>query len=284
LLFSGVLVKFDKLHRNKLSSYEFVPAIGDMMAARWSFEALAVEQFKNNRYERNFFKYNMEISQNEWYANYLINTLKKDLWECQQYKDSIQQRSTFKDNFTKLNFYISHLTGLAGFGSVPEELKASMNKEKFNSKVAKEARKYLDSLAFQFRYFRKNNMALRDSDFKSIEAKIGKEGLLDLKNNFENRELKRLVTDEISKEKSIETTEKIIQKYEPVYMKPVSKYGRAQFYAPYKQIGNTTIDTFWFNILVLWFVTLVLYIALYYNLLQKAVTYFENLQFAKSDR
>ena len=284
LLFSGVLVKFDKLHRNKLSSYEFVPAIGDMMAARWSFEALAVEQFKNNRYERNFFKYNMEISQNEWYANYLINILKKDLWECQQYKDSIQQRSTFKDNFTKLNFYISHLTGLAGFGSVPEELKASMNKEKFNSKVAKEAEKYLDSLAFQFRYFRKNNMALRDSDFKSIEAKIGKEGLLDLKNNFENRELKRLVTDEISKEKSIETTEKIIQKYEPVYMKPVSKYGRAQFYAPYKQIGNTTIDTFWFNILVLWFVTLVLYIALYYNLLQKAVTYFENLQFAKSDR
>jgi hypothetical protein len=26
------------------------------MAARWAFEALAVEQFKNNKFEKNFFK------------------------------------------------------------------------------------------------------------------------------------------------------------------------------------------------------------------------------------
>jgi ABC transport system ATP-binding/permease protein len=66
-------------------------------------------------------------------------------------------------------------------------------------------------------------------------------------------------------------------------MKATSKYGRAHFYAPFKMIGNIEIDTFLFNILVLWFVTLVLYIILYYNLLQKAVTYFENLRFLKSD-
>ena len=50
------------------------------MAARWSFEALAVEQFKNNKYERNFFRYNLEISQNDWYSAFLINdALKIDL-------------------------------------------------------------------------------------------------------------------------------------------------------------------------------------------------------------
>ena len=67
-------------------------------------------------------------------------------------------------------------------------------------------------------------------------------------------------------------------------MKPSSKYGRAQFYAPYKLIGNQKIDTFWFNILVLWFVTFVLYIALYFNLLQKIVLYLENLQVSISER
>ena len=50
LLFSGVLVKYDKLHINSRASNEYVPFIGEMMPARWSFEALAVEQFKNNRY------------------------------------------------------------------------------------------------------------------------------------------------------------------------------------------------------------------------------------------
>ena len=52
----------------------------------------------------------------------------------------------------------------------------------------------------------------------------------------------------------IETPDRIIQKFAPVYMRPVSKYGRAHFYAPYKKIGNITIDTFWFNIIVLWIV------------------------------
>jgi len=66
LLFSGVIVKFDKLHQSRFTSGEYVPVIGDLMAARWSFEALAVEQFKNNRYERNFFKSNIEKSQNDW--------------------------------------------------------------------------------------------------------------------------------------------------------------------------------------------------------------------------
>ena len=72
LLFSGVFVKFDKLHQGSFTSSEFVPVIGDMMPARWSFEALAVEQFKNNKYEKNFFRYNMEISQNDWYSAILI--------------------------------------------------------------------------------------------------------------------------------------------------------------------------------------------------------------------
>jgi hypothetical protein len=36
-------------------------------------------------------------------------------------------------------------------------------------------------------------------------------------------------------------------------------------------IGNTAIDTLWFNIMVLWLVSLILYIALYFKLLKKAV-------------
>jgi hypothetical protein len=54
-------------------------------------------------------------------------------------------------------------------------------------------------------------------------------------------------------------------------MMPTSKSGRTHFYAPYKQIGSIKIDTYWFNLLVLWLVSFGLYIALYYNLLQKLI-------------
>ncbi len=61
ILFSGVIVKFDKLHKN-LTSYEYVPIIGDMMTSRWAYEALAVEQFKGNRFQKNFFEFDKKIS------------------------------------------------------------------------------------------------------------------------------------------------------------------------------------------------------------------------------
>jgi hypothetical protein len=145
-----------------------------MMAARWSFEALAVEQYKNNKYEKNFFSYDMQISQNEWYASFLIDALKRDLWECQIYKDSIQYREIVVDNFKKLNYYIDKLEGLTGFESDSGEWKVSLNEENFNSSVAKETKNYLDSLGRQFRHFRNEAMASKDSVAKSLIAKIRK--------------------------------------------------------------------------------------------------------------
>ena len=284
LLFSGVFVKFDKLHQGNFTSSEFVPVIGDMMPARWSFEALAVEQFKNNKYEKNFFKYNMEISQNDWYSAFLINRLKVDLKECRIHNDSLSYRQTVNDDFYKLNYYIEKLNGLAGFASIRGNWKASLNVENFNPEAAKEAGKYLDSLSGHFRKVRKRYLDRRDSVYNSIEAKIGTQELMKLEKNYSNKQLEMYVLDRLRVDQSIETKQRIIQKYEPGYMKPTSKDGRAHFYAPYKQIGEIKIDTFWFDLLVLWFVTLVLYIALYFNLLQKLVTWFENLRLKESDK
>jgi ABC transport system ATP-binding/permease protein len=275
LLFSGVMVKFDKLRSHDQASYEFVPVIGDMMTARWAFEALAVEQFKNNRFERNFFRYNAEISQNEWYSIFLINqSLKTDLWKCKVFKDSTRYRSELKDNFYKLNYYIERLNSLAGFGQIKGKWKDSLNIELFNSGVASRTEHYLDSLAGHFRSIRKANMILKDS----AELKIGREKYNELKENYTNKRLNQFVLNEDAPQKSIETSRKIIQKFEPAYMKPVSKYGRAQFYAPYKQMGEMHIDTFWFNILVLWVLNIILYIALYFKVLQKAIICFGSLR------
>jgi hypothetical protein len=279
LLFSGVLVKFDRLHKSIFSTYEYVPVIGDMMAARWSFEALAVQQFKKNKYEKLFFRYNLGISQNDWYANYLVNTLKHDLWICGKYKDSLQYKPTVTANLNKLGLYIGKLNEITGTGTDSRKWKTALNEKSFNPGVARETEKYLDSLAGHFRKERKYWMALKDE----AEKKTGKEVLVDLRNNYENSKLRELLLDELVPEKTFETPDKIIQKYQPVYMKPVSGYGRAHFYAPYKMIGSAKIDTFWFNIMVLWLVTLALFIALCYNVLQKIFTYFEKGRFTRAD-
>jgi hypothetical protein len=284
LLFSGTIVKFDKLHKSNLSSYEYVPVIGDLMTTRWSYEALAVEQFKNNKYERNFFNYNMGQSQNNWYSVFLINILQGYLKECEILRDSLPYRQMITDNFYKLNYYIDNLNDLAGFGPIQGSWKANLNIEKFDSESEKEAKLYLDSLAGQFNKFRKQNIDLYNSVCTSIEAKSGRDKLIYLRNNYYNKYLERAVLDLLRVDQSVETPTRIIQKYEPGYMRPTSKTGRAHFYAPYKQIGNNKIDTYWFNLMVLWVVNLFLYITLYYNILQKLITFFENLKFTDPER
>jgi ABC transport system ATP-binding/permease protein len=284
LLFSGVLVKFDKLHQGKYTSVAFTPVIGDLMAARWSFEAMAVEQFKNNRYEKNIFKFKLEESQNYWYSSFLIEALEKDLWRSYHYKDSADYRNVSKDNLRKLDYYINQLTHLAGINDVPENVKGYLNTGQIDSTVNEDVKRYLDRLGGKFSLEFKKFRYMEDSVNRLIDTNIGGGEFINLKNNYYNRQLENYVLDRYRIDQFIETNDRIIQKYEPGYMKPLSNYGRAHLYAPYKLIGNTKIDTFWFDLMILWIVSAILYLILYLNILQKLAPYFERLKLRESDK
>ncbi|MDT8402383.1 MAG: ABC transporter permease, partial [Bacteroidales bacterium] len=275
LLFSGVLIKFDKLNISSSSSYEYVPVLGDLMTARWSFEALAVKQFKDNRYEKLFFEYDMEESRNEWYASFLVSDLEKKLQECLLYKDSADYQADVIDNFTKLDRYIDHLSLLAG--TDPGPWKEKLDIETFNAGVEKQASLYLDSLKGYFHSRRNSATRMKDSVKASIISDCGKEELVSLRNNYENEWLNERVLDIDNREKIFESGDKIIRKYEPGFMKATSRFGRAHFYAPVKRIGSLETDTYVFNLLVIWLGSLILYIALYFKLFRKAIGYFEKL-------
>jgi hypothetical protein len=117
----------------------------------------------------------------------------------------------------------------------------------------------------------------------SLEAIIGKDGMLELRESYENKWLKELVLGYNMIEKISETRDKIIIKGQPGYMDPTSKTGRAHFYAPVKKIGNIRIDTHWFNILFIWIGSSGLYLVLYYNLIRRLLEYFENLRLPKPE-
>ncbi|MBL0341795.1 MAG: hypothetical protein IPP71_13160 [Bacteroidetes bacterium] len=56
------MVKFENLNPN-VTSQTKVPFIGEVMASRWAFEALAINSYKNNAYESHFFEVDKEISE-----------------------------------------------------------------------------------------------------------------------------------------------------------------------------------------------------------------------------
>ena len=285
LLFGGVIVKFDKLHKS-LTSYEYVPLIGDLMASRWAYEALSVEQFKNNEYERNFFSIEQEISNSDFYASFLIPDLQKKLTLLEinihtknNEEQTIQYFDLFKDQIQLLNLSVPSIQ----FNSLDK-----LNIKSFSELVAREFKNYLGELNTYFNRKKTKAMTERDNKYKELVVQFGgkeagKEVLIRLKEDFHNASLADVVLNRKEINKIVEKNNRLIRKSTPIYMNPTSVTGRAHFYAPVKKIGNQSFDTLWFNIVVIWVISFILYLTLYYDLIKKAVTLVENIRLRQPD-
>ena len=71
--------------------------------------------------------------------------------------------------------------------------------------------------------------------------------------------------------------DRLYQKSNPIYLDPTQKFIKAQFYAPRKQIFGYYYNTFWVNIIVIWLMTLGLYIVLYFRLMKRFLDFIEEI-------
>lgn len=280
LLFSGVLVKYEKLHLTNFSSREYVPVIGDLMTARWSFEALAVAQFRDNAYERQYFSTRAEVSR-QTYNIMLVDRLENYLQQVSVLKGREEYRDEMESRFLKLNYYIDELSGSAGI--VPGQWTGDLSPERFSPETGKLAGMCLDSLKGIYSGYKKQALRAENEVTNRLCATLGEEGLVKLREDYENRWLRDLVLSHDRKEVMDETREKIIRKFEPAYMDATSKYGRAHFYAPDKRIGELKTDTYWFNMAVIWLGSLFFYIILCYNMIRKFLEYLETMRLPKAE-
>ena len=147
LLLSGAIVPFDKLNP-AISSRENVPLVGNLMTSRWSFEALAVEQFKNNRYEKIFYENDKKLSHFAYLTAYVIPTLKSELDVCQRNIFKGENVKTTANYFEILKNEIPTLQQEAGFKSFP--LLSALNKNQLNDSIVRNTKLFLDSLSRNF--------------------------------------------------------------------------------------------------------------------------------------
>jgi hypothetical protein len=101
-----------------------------------------------------------------------------------------------------------------------------------------------------------------------------KDKVLDLKQTNSNKAVADLVTNRNGLEQIVRVKNRLVQLKDPVYRMPESRVGRAHFYSAYKRLGNVLLETFWFNLGFIWLTTLMLYIALRWNLFRRFVDSF----------
>jgi ABC-type multidrug transport system ATPase subunit len=277
ILLSGTIVKFDKLH-GKLTSELYPPVIADLMPSRWAYEALAVTQFRDNAYEKQIFKIEQRESRYSFIINYHIPELISIIDDCRTYL--IKDETTGQEK-TKI---INHLLLLKNEIKKIEKKTDISPPVSFNkltpATISQSSNSALWSYFGKIRrmYARKLDKTLYEKD-QVIEAysqySENNMSWSDFRAKYHNKALAELVKRKKNPEKIIQKDHKLYRKFEPIYKKPDLKNGRAEFYSPTKRIGDDFyMNTVTFNILVIWIFIALLYIFLYFNLLERGLSLF----------
>ncbi|MCK5463409.1 MAG: ATP-binding cassette domain-containing protein, partial [Bacteroidales bacterium] len=308
LLLSGVTVKFDDLHKS-ITSKVYVPAIGDMMASRWAYEALAVEQAKNNRFDRNFYLYDQRKSEAKFMVSFLIPRLLNKLDECNRNLGVDGDQQVLEANLALLYREVKKMGINPDIFEFEHEERLNMNDfdesyamdledwltyyvlDQFkdvsttSSRQIDEALKNLtDSLGSEEVFGSRQEYPhdlLNEEELSELTDSLGNEAIIRLKQDYHNERLAEQVTNYQEVTKILEINGRLVQKGDPIYLIPESNLGRAHFYAPYKRFNNQLTDTKWFNLLVLWGFSFLVYIALLLDLFRKFINYINSLKFRR---
>jgi hypothetical protein len=265
IILSGVMVKFEKLNPN-ISSPVSIPLYGEFITARWGYEALAVKQFMNNKYEQPLYPFEKEMSKAVFKKEYwnveikgaldnIINDLEKGMKDKEFRDDVLLVSNEIKKQLIitpEINFtYTDQLTP-----------------DKITSAIANAALSYVESI--RKLYVNLYNDASNRKEY--LKSKFIGENLqkyLKLRDDYFNKSLEEFVKDKNESTKTIVYKGELVQKLDPIFMDSKYDFIRAHFYAPEKNVFGLKVDTYIVNVVVLWVMTFFLYLALYFRLLKK---------------
>ncbi|MDH5396885.1 MAG: ATP-binding cassette domain-containing protein [Cyclobacteriaceae bacterium] len=283
MILSGLLFSFDKLNEI-ISTKGKVPIVADMMASRWAYEAMAVHQFQNNYYESPYFNLEKIEAMADYKAAYLVEELKKKrkfISENIEAQNDSLNRIILKDlKIIRENLegerFVKGLQGL--------NLAQDLTLEKY-AIIDKQLSTYLDDYKQYYQKLFNNTVDKKEQMIAFFEGKEGMDyNLNEFKNKYHNESLADLVTNVTEKDRIIEYKGKLIRQYKPVFNNPEPNGPldyRAHFFAPKKNFFGIFVDTYLFDAIVIWIMTLILYFTLYFELLKKIIEGFGKIQWIK---
>ncbi len=269
LILSGVVVDFNKLN-SAFSNEKKVPLIGELMASRWAYEAIAVTQFRDNPHNAQFYDLDRTIAQNTFKSIYYIKFLQDNLTWCHTNPDNaiVEQKLRLIQEEIKKE--------LSVFGTDKFLNVEKLTKDQFSNEVYTEAQEFLGALQRVYNNRRKEAKTELDTKIAGMTSTEEKEAVFyGMKSQYENDRINYMLRNIGTKKRIVESNGELVQKIYPIYARNVSPTHaldfRTNFYYPEKYFAGIYVDTRTFNTMVIWSMTLFLFIALYYDWLRKLV-------------
>ncbi|MCG8411780.1 MAG: ATP-binding cassette domain-containing protein [Bacteroidales bacterium] len=274
LLLGGAMIHFDDLHES-ITNREYVPFIGNVMPTRWAYEALTVEQFKNNDFEKIFFEDEQIISNADYKTGFLIPQLQSKLQQCMRRKDeSLDSSLIIRD----LRIVVNELAKLPlNSKHPPFEYLHLLNYYDFDEDILEHAYGYLYYINISLNEEKELAKKRKEGKYEEFIHKMGRSEFVAFKQKNYNKKLADIVLNRHEINKIYQTQDHFIQKKDPVFMEPNSKIGRAHFYAPVKIIKEFKVNTLVYNVIVMWLIVGILYLTLLGDILRRGLKYLESL-------
>jgi ABC-type multidrug transport system ATPase subunit len=277
LLLSGIIVKFDELNPS-LSGLSVVPQCGESMTSRWAFEALAVNQFKNNDFEKNIYGFEKDISNAGYKRNYWFNKMTELTNDCLD----LQKKEGNSEAFTsKLELLKNELEAEPRHSGMP--LFAQINqlsKTTFTTETAVALKAYLADVKKHYAPEYDNASKAKEAYLKTFESsEEGKATYKKLLEDNQNEKIASLVKNsDVITDAIVVENGRLIPTGNPVFRDGGHEHLiRAHFFAPRKAVFGNYYDTYWVNIIVIWMMSLALGITLYFDALRKLLKAFGRL-------
>jgi ABC-type multidrug transport system ATPase subunit len=271
LLFSGVVVRFDKLHKALLATSD-VPIVADAMVSRWAYEALAVAQFSDNRYEKHFFDCDMQLSQLSYASGFYLPQLEINAGAV--LRDAKSNPEQAGDRLLLLRNELPTVRSMAAPYGIALPLPGSFDIAAYTPQYEQQLRQSLLALRQAMSARADTVSRERNNRVLALEQQLGgPQQLVAFKRKYYNNTVAEVVLNQNDFEKiRISNDGHLMQLKDPIFREPSSRFGRAHLYAPYKMLGSTKIKTIWFNIGVMWMGSALLYVMLYFDWLRIIVT------------
>jgi len=278
MVLSGAMFPFDKLNR-RISNVAKVPWIAEIMVTKWSYEALMVYQFKNNEYEKKFYKLRQAESEADFKQVYLIpeltarlESIEKELKENNTIRETSADLILLKNEILKENLLVPE---------IPFDIPGMLDPASFTAEDINPINNYLDLLntyySLQFTMAIAQKEILINHFTKKDAVHFSR-----VKDDYYNESLAETVRKVFEKHKMVEYKNELVQQMDPIYKDPNPEKGlhlRSHFFAPRKHFLGTYINTYYFNMGVIWFLCLVFYITLYFNALKRTMQVFAKFKY-----
>ncbi|MDH4092571.1 MAG: ATP-binding cassette domain-containing protein [Cyclobacteriaceae bacterium] len=267
LLLSGVVISFDKFNP-KVGKPIGVPWIGEVMASRWALEAYMVTQFKDNPFEQPFYPLEKIIAEADYKRVYYIPALESKLSYCLNNKREWRNSNATKmvNALAVLQNEIKNELKFVGDDKFPEVTKLAIGE--LDSTVLLKTSRFLNKLKNY--YLLRADKATDQKEIMSLEMRDTPEkaALFEaLKSRYTNKAVTEAVENTTSPERIVEYNGTLVQKIYPIYLddhKPSNKFDfSANLYQPTKHFAGYYFNTLYFNVAIIWCMTLLLFITLY---------------------